>query len=221
VNAGGHIAVASEVVASSGRRPELGELLGSALPDLAAMGRFRLTGAARTPGLAAGIGLHHRTDEQFHRHPWFRQRNRQLTDELAAAGLDRGPAMACSHVGIELLLDGELLRHPAAGDASAAAFAEIASLTVDLVQLVGPADRRRWLTHLDAFARRRLPTDYGDPDAVAHRLHRILAARPRLALAERHITPVAAALARCKPGIDATAGAVVDDLARRLAALSR
>jgi hypothetical protein len=213
VNAGGHIAVATAITARSGIDAGPGHLLGSALPDLAAMGRFRLLGRAQSAGLAAGIRLHHRTDDEFHRHPWFRRRNRQLTAELTGAGLGRGPAMACSHVGIELLLDGQLLAHQPVDDARARALAEIAEHQSELVQLVKPVDRARWMGHLEAVASRGLPTDYDDPDAVAERLHRILAARPRLAMARQHVPPVAAALARYKPGIDATARALVDSVA--------
>ena len=35
-----------------------------------------------------------------------------LPKNLVAAGLPRGGALACAHVGVELVLDGELLRDP-------------------------------------------------------------------------------------------------------------
>jgi hypothetical protein len=225
MNARGHIAVAARLLGrggssgSSGRsgRQEL-VLLGSALPDLAAMGRFRLLGHTPSPELAAGVRLHHRTDEHFHRHPWFRQRNGALQAELIAAGLDRGPARACSHVGIELLLDGELLGDGAVGRATEAAFAEIPALGDEVSGLVAQPARERWLDHLGWLAAHRLPTDYGDPEAVAWRLHRILAARPRLAVPADQVAIVAGALAARKPAIDASATGLVDELAAGLAA---
>ena len=95
-----------------------GYLVGAALPDFAAMGRFRLSSAAAADGpvgersrvgLRRGLEVHHRTDDAFHRHRWFREASVAVTERLQADGVARGPAMACGHVGVELLLDG--IRH--------------------------------------------------------------------------------------------------------------
>ncbi|MEL7157341.1 MAG: hypothetical protein AAFN30_12175 [Actinomycetota bacterium] len=195
MNAGGHIAVAA------GQESDAGLLLGAALPDLGAMGGFRLLGRSDDRSVTDGIDLHHRTDDAFHRHPWFTQRNRRLTQRLDDAGLGRGPARACSHVGIELLLDGELMAVPELRHASTRAYDAIDHRLDALDGLVRDDERTRWRRHLQLIARRHLPTDYDQPTAVAARLHRILARRPRLALAAEHIATVAAALADEQPSI--------------------
>ena len=216
MNAGGHIAVVALLAERSGRKVDGAQLLGAALPDLAAMGRFRLVGKTDDEAVTRGIALHHRTDELFHRHAWFRDRNRSLTAMLSEAGLGRGPSMACSHVGIELLLDGELLKSEMVTAATTAAFDAIEERSGDLLALVEEPHRARWRMHLQRLSDHRLPIDYHDPQAVAARLHRILASRPRLRLPEHQVPVVARSLEGRKAAIDATAADLVDDLSEAL-----
>lgn len=218
MNAGGHIAVASRALAA-GARPENGDvtdrpgyLLGSALPDLGSIGGYRLLGASPDPSVTAGIDLHHRTDDVFHRHPWFADRNRSLADRLQADGVGRGAARACSHVGIELLLDGELLADPRLVAATDDAYGGIPERLDLLDGLVDPERRAGWREHLRRVAEWRMPDDYDRPDAVARRLHRILARRPRLALADDRVDTVAEALAEFQQGIRATATEFLSEL---------
>jgi hypothetical protein len=217
-------------------------LLGAALPDLAAMGGFRLrssrahrvaasvvSSAAEAPavGAAAGVGamaalargitLHHRTDEAFHRHRWFTERNAELYQRLRHAGFERGPARACSHVGTELLLDGELLAQHTVSEATAAALDAIGTCRDDLAPLLRTGEPDRWLAHLERLATHRLPADYNEPDAVAHRLHRIMGRRPRLAFEAALVPALTAALAQHQQGIVTTAVDLVEDLATGLA----
>ena len=191
-------------------------MLGAALPDLAAMGGFRLQGsAAATPethDLAQGIFIHHRTDEAFHRSRWFAGRNRDLYQDLERAGMARGPARACSHVGVELLLDGVLLNHQPIKASTTAAFGAIEGRRGVLGPLVRSSHADLWLAHLDRLAAHRLPSDYHEPDAVAQRLILILARRPRLAFTANWLPALTEALERQKPGIDATAMVLLDDL---------
>ena len=208
MNVGGHVTVATAVL--QGRGP--GFLLGAALPDLAAMGRFRLRGHTTDQAVTAGIAVHHATDDAFHRHPWFVERNRRLAGMLLDAGVDRGAARACSHVGIELLLDGELLADRAIAEAIGSAFDAIVERRHALATLVVADDRLDWLTHLDWLATHHLPSDYDDAVAVARRLYRILARRPRLALNIDHVEIVAETLTDAQPDIKATARSLVDDL---------
>lgn len=224
MNIGAHIAVAEgrhRRRAGPGREAgpaDPGELLGSALPDLASMARFRLRGGTDHEGVRAGIQLHHRTDDTFHRHPWFLQRQRALVDDLSRRGFGRGPALACGHAGIELLLDGVLLAHPPLAAASQRAFDAIPRLGPALAGLVDPAHQERWRTHLDRFAGRPPLGGLDDPDQVADRLYRILARRPRLAF-ERHQRPaLAAALAQHRPEVAETGAQLVEDLVDQLLA---
>jgi len=226
VNLGAHIAVVDKAVrdeslvegATDGRFSDDHDalLLGSALPDLATIGRFRLLGSTDHPAVTAGITLHHRTDDLFHRHPWFTQRNRSLTAHLGDAGVARGPAMACSHVGIELLLDGQLTAETGIRAANDAAFDAVGPLRDRLGPLVTRERQAEWLAFLDRLSARPGPPDYVDPQAVAERLHHILASRPRLALPRHQIDLVTRALAERQASIAATAFALVADIAAAL-----
>lgn len=219
MNLGAHIAVVDHAF-STGRAgrsdDDAARLLGSALPDLATIGRFRLLGSTDHPATADGIALHHRTDDLFHGHPWFTQRNRELTDTLGAAGIARGPAMACSHVGIELLLDGRLTAEPDIQEANDDAFDVISPLRDQLLPLVPTARQSEWSDFLRRLSDRPGPPDYRNPEAVAARLHRILVRRPRLALPDEQVGIVAAALASRQGSIDDTALDLVADIASKL-----
>lgn len=213
MNAGGHIAVALGLM-QEGADP--GFLLGAALPDLSTMGGFRLLGTTADAGIVGGIALHHRSDDVFHRHSWFTERNRHLIARLSSAGVGRGPARACAHVGIELLLDGELLGDPAIAGAAAEAFGAIESRLDSLLPLVRPDKTAGWRQHLVSLAGRGLPHDYDDATAVAERLYRILERRPRIALEAEHIGTVASALLEAQPSIADTAASLIAELENEL-----
>lgn len=217
----GHIHVASRHLAerSDAISNDDGFLLGSALPDFAAMGRFRMTERPTDADLRAGVDLHHRTDDLFHAHPWFRRHSKAVSSALEEAGIGRGGARACGHVGVELLLDGLLLdRATGLRDLveSATASATDRSLALDVVVDV---DRRtEWSAHLESVATWPLPRDYRSPDAVARRLRRILARRPRLAFDTDHVNVVAEVLGAHQPAIETETVELLDDLAAGLAA---
>lgn len=209
MNFSAHIAVAAHL---SDPDHDAGWLLGSALPDLAAMGGFRLLGATSDEAVSRGIGCHHATDRAFHQHRWFTERNRALRGRLAELGVARGPARACSHVGIELLLDGELMSRGPTQRHTASAVAAVGPRRQELTSLV-PTRPQAWQRHLDLLASRPLPLDNHDPQRVALRLHRILSNRPLLALDEAMVDVVAEALAEYKPAIDTSAEEIVTAVA--------
>ncbi len=210
MNFGGHIAVAMRLAPDAPR-----VWLGAALPDLGAMGRFRLMGDTADPDVTAGIALHHATDDAFHRHPTFTETMARLRVDLTAEGVGRGPARAVAHVGPELLIDGYLLGDDQLGDAVDAAFAEIGVLGPALATLVETSGDE-WLRHLAKVPAWGLPTDYADPQAVAQRLHRILSQRPRLELDAVHIDAISRRLAAEQPGLDQAVPPLIDDLERSL-----
>lgn len=214
MNVGGHIAVAAALDLHG---DDGGYLLGAALPDLSTMGGFRLLGSTTDALVAEGIRLHHRSDDAFHQHPWFTERNRSLRAELSAAGVPRGAARACSHVGIELLLDGELLDDDIISGATSRAFDAIAPRLDALDPLVGVSEIASWRRHLALLDERRLPTDYADPEAVARRLYRILQRRPRLALPLEVVPVVVEVLAKAQPSIAATAHSLINAIETELA----
>ncbi len=206
MNFGGHIAVASI------DRHEPLFWLGSALPDLAAMGRFRLLGSTTEPLVEAGIRFHHDTDSAFHGHPWFIATQRRLQEQLQSDGLGRGPARAIAHVGPELLLDGALDHESRTAEALAA----IDGVADRLVGLVPGEHQPRWLEHLDRLHSTSATTDNDDPEAVAARLYRMLARRSRLAFDSTHLSMVAGRLATAQPAIEEKAEPLVVELAEQL-----
>lgn len=197
--------------------------LGAALPDVATMGGFRLVPRAGSGPVAEGIELHHRTDALFHSHRWFLSRQREIVDMLLAAGVARGAARASAHVGVELLLDGELFggeagptRHAVVNDAF-----QHARQPEAMAPLVRQQDRGAWLDHLARFHRWRPPTDFADPAAVARRLVTVLSGRPRLALHRWDVPAVEAALSHAQPAIVATAEEFLQELIGLLGRSSR
>ena len=160
--------------------------------------------------------LHHDTDAVFHRQGWFLDLEHHLLDDLTAAGVPRGGALACAHVGVELLLDGELLRVQETADAVLDVYGSLASPPEVALDVVEPAQRERWAEHLAGIALRLDPFLYRDPSSVAQRLHRITSSRPRLAFEPEHVPTVAALLAAVQPQI---ASSAPDILARVAAAV--
>lgn len=211
MNVGSHILVAARI------SDDVDQWLGAALPDFAAMGRFHLQVPttlwpdARDQAIRAGIALHHRTDEAFHRHPWFTERVQVLRQRLEAQGMARGPARAIAHVGPEMLLDGALLGgHQPLIDATFAALDHHRPSLVDWTRSI-TADRAiDWATHLGRLVDYGLPSDYADPAAVAHRLQRILAGRPRLGFPASQLGIVVAELEAQYPTIASEATDFLD-----------
>ncbi len=213
MNLGAHVIVA----AGLGDDPVIH--LGAALPDVATIGGFRMVPNAGTGRLGEGIALHHATDEAFHGHPWFLTRQKVVFDRLTDGGVRRGAARASAHVGVELLLDGELF-----GGAEAASRAQFVKLAFDhaaggpdLVELVPFERRPEWLDHLSQLHRWRSPSYFSDPGGVAHRMQQILLRRPRLAMTNSEVPLVASALAEIQPSIIETAEDFVQELTQMLA----
>ena len=190
VNFVGHIATGLRV---RGDEAEAPFLVGTALPDFAAMGRTRL-GAAAGP-LGGGIALHHATDQAFHADPWFLDFERELRSAFRADGLGDGAARA-RDVGPELLLDGALVENPAIANGVATVYEQIAAPHDDVVDLAPVDQHERWRAHLVGVATRLDPFTYDDATIVAQRLHHITAHRPRLAFSDEHVDAVAARLTR-------------------------
>jgi hypothetical protein len=189
-------------------------LLGTALPDFAAMARLRLEPTDGAIGL--GMRLHHDTDAVFHRQGWFLDLEHELHADLIAAGVPRGGALACAHVGVELLLDGALLRTQSTATAVIDVYAAMAR-PPDVAIMVAPAhDRAQWSEHLSGIAARLDPFLYADPRSVALRLHRITSSRPRLAFDPAYIPVIAEHLERVQPRISESAPEVLDRVARAL-----
>ncbi|NNE96769.1 MAG: hypothetical protein HKN24_12150 [Acidimicrobiales bacterium] len=192
--------------------------LGSALPDIATIGGFRMVPGSVNGPVGEGIAFHHKTDAIFHSHPWFTSRQKSVFDQLSTAGVGRGAARASAHVGVELLLDGEVFANdPDRSQLVSGAFAAARSAP-DIAGAVPDESQELWRDHLASLHRWRAPGYFRDPLAVAHRMESILARRPRLAMSAGDVPKVASALEAAQPSIAATAE---DFLREMVEALSR
>jgi len=206
VNFFGHAAVASW------NDDRGGVALGAMLPDFATMCRARLAPAADA-ALADGIALHHATDAAFHALPVVLDLMRELDARLDRGGCARGPRRAVAHIGVELLLDGVLV-----GDAGYRA-SYTAGLAAD------PAGVRwrdadapaRFAMLLARLRDHGVPDDLRSPDAIAMRLHRMLAYRPLLAPSENDMRAIRVALAEFRDRVAVGADEVLRALRAALA----
>lgn len=195
-----HLSVAMRL----GHRPATG--FGAMLPDLVRMAGVNMPGDL-PEAVATGVWLHHRTDEAFHGHVAFVEGSRALRAELDRINeLSAGAARAIAHVGWELLLDGVV----AAGDPPTvwtAAWDAADRHGIDLAGLAGHLRDPSW------------PRRYGDPQWIAERLVRILAARPRLAFSPAQRAAVADALALTAASVASAAPRVMAEVIGGLGSL--
>jgi hypothetical protein len=179
-------------VVASWHSPDPWHGLGAMLPDLVGIAGGRHP-TPRSGAVRAGVALHHATDAAFHASPDFVRLCGRAMERLQADGLSRGAARAAAHVGIELLLDGEL-----GGDTAGAAcfrdalalFATRGSELHDVMAWPDAADAGRLREVAARLAEADIPHGYRPPEAVAARLHRILARRPRLSFDEERLPAV-------------------------------
>lgn len=183
MNLFGHAAIAAWRSAG----PEVA--LGAMLPDLVGLARVRAP-EPRSDGLRAGIALHHETDRLFHSSRQFVTLCGRALDTLCADGLARTSARAAAHVGVELLLDGELGDDTPAREAFAAALALACERLEDDLVWRDPEDSSRLRTVATRLLAADIPDAYRDPDRVAERLFHILARRPRLAFPAANLSGV-------------------------------
>ncbi len=157
-------------------------VLGAMLPDFASMLGARLPPVSH-PTLERGVDFHHLTDRIFHDLTSFQALTREAHGALRLRGVERGPARAVAHVGIEILLDMTLGQ---SAPAQAAYLSGLeAGLRPELVQSVAwsAAERERLVDLLQTLVQRGVVLDTSSP-VVVERIRRTLARRPRLALGE-------------------------------------
>jgi hypothetical protein len=204
VNLVGHVAVALEPDAEL---PSTDYLIGCILPDLAAIARVRVS---RPDGaLGDGVSFHHACDAVFHESAWFRSANRALRDALVDAGVGSGPARACSHAGVEMLLDGRLMTDQTVATCAHAALDAVNSRASELGALATADARDVWVERLGMIARSLDPARYRDARFVAERLHRMTSGRRRIELHADDVDTVTATLREFQPAIAAAAPDVV------------
>jgi hypothetical protein len=207
VNLVGHVAVALEPEAPP---PSTDFLVGCMLPDLAAIARVRV--ARPTGDLGEGVAFHHACDAVFHESAWFHDANRALRDALLDAGIDSGPARACSHAGVEMLLDGRLVADETV-DAHARVVLDAVSAGAPALGALAPVEVRDvWVERLQMIGSSLDPARYRDPRFVAERLHRMTAGRRRIALRAQDVDTVTVVLRAFQPGIADAAPDVVAEV---------
>ena len=204
MNLVGHVAVA---LVPDAPPPSTEFLVGCMLPDLAAIARVRTT---RPEGeLGAGVAFHHACDGAFHESEWFRATNRALRDALLDAGIESGPARACSHAGVEMLLDGRLVTDEEV-DTHARVVLEAVSTGAHALAPLAPLQVRDvWVERLQMIGSSLDPARYQDARFVAERLQRMTSGRRRIELRAEHVDTVTATLCEFQPGIADAAHAVV------------
>jgi hypothetical protein len=207
VNLVGHVAVA---LGPDVPPPTTDFLVGCMLPDLAAIARVRM--ARPTGEVGAGVAFHHACDEAFHESEWFRATNRSLRDALLDAGVDSGPARACSHAGVEMLLDGRLVADDSVEVHTRVALDAVTNRAPALAPLVAADARAVWVERLQMIGSSLDPAHYRDARFVAERLHRMTAGRRRIALPADQVDTVATALRECQPTIAEAAPSVVAEI---------
>lgn len=199
VNFFGHAAVASW---TKHRGP--GFALGAMLPDFATMSGARLA-SCDDADVTAGIELHHATDKVFHTLPAFTGLMKEMDALLAAGGCARGPKRAVSHIGVELLLDGVLVREQSYRDAYAAGLAhEIAGAVWR-----DSGDNEHYAVLMRRLRAHGVPDDLQKPEAIGMRLQRMLSYRPLLAPNTHDMTVIRAALVEFKPRVEVAAETIL------------
>ncbi|MBA2541005.1 MAG: hypothetical protein H0V17_15305 [Deltaproteobacteria bacterium] len=201
----GHAAVASWQAAAPG------VVLGAMLPDFSTMSGARVA-QANDPDIAVGIDLHHATDAAFHTLPVVTGLMRELDAALLARNCARGPRRAVAHIGVELLLDGVLVDEPAYREAYTRGLAHDAS---PAIAWRDPGDDARFAKLLERLRAYGVPDDLRKPEAITHRLARVLAHRPLLAPSADDLRAIGAALVEFKPRLIVAVDTVIRALRAR------
>lgn len=188
-------------------------LAGCVLPDVAAIARVRVARPMGGP-LADGVAFHHECDHVFHGLPWFHATCVQLRDDLLAAGVDRGPARATAHAGLEMLLDGALVTDDRVRRQVRVALTTLDAHADALTPLVAPDARERWVVGVSRIASSLDVDGYTDAASVTLRLQRMTAGRARIELRADQAATVTTVLAELQPRVLAAAPAVLAEVTR-------
>ncbi len=174
-------------------------VVGAMLPDFARMAGTRIR-TVEDPDLAAGVQHHHAADDVFHAQPAFIRLQVTTRNALSAAGVPRPPALAVGHVGVELLLDGALLRDEALSDLYLSALDQ-APRAIESVTWRGIDGRANYAQLCDRLLDRGAPHVYRDPAAVAEIMQRILSRSALLRLESACLPAVRTILEQMLPRV--------------------
>jgi hypothetical protein len=159
-------------------------VFGAMLPDLA--GIVGLSPPVEGPEeLLGGLRHHRRVDGAFHGAPLFHELLQDGRAKLRLHGVPKGPRIAATHLGVELLLDGILVERDGIEALVFDALVVGRKALGDLYPPRGPelAWMERAIGHVSDG---RLLDDYAHPRLVARRIERILERRVRCRLDAGH-----------------------------------
>lgn len=202
----GHAAVASWHDAAV----EPGYVLGAMLPDFVGMVRGRV-GVLATGPISDGVSLHHQTDSVFHQLPAVTRLMSKLSQDLALRGVSRGPMRAAAHLGIELLLDGELVA------TSTYSQAYLSALELDAPAMSSPEEQQRLRNLMVRLRAHGVPDDLREPGLAARRTVRAIASRPRLAATGEEPMQIAAAFVAIAEEVSTSVEGILQGLRAGLA----
>ena len=192
-------------------------VLGAIAPDLLAM--CRATGDRPTSArVAAGQTHHLAVDAAFHGSAAFVTLQSWAVQDLIGRGLRRGPARGAAHVGIELLLDGQL-----ASDQRARAAYDRSLVCADGAyqpfRWPEESSGTRWRAMVRRLREGTIPDSYRHPDFVQTDWPGRCAAAPRLALTAAELATLRAFLPALQQRVALDVAALMSDpLARATAA---
>ena len=162
-----------------------GFVLGAMLPDFAGMIGERPPRVEHV-ALERGVAFHHETDRVFHESPTFRALQSDARQKLRALGLPRPSALAVGHIGVEILLDASLAKDATAREGYVRAIfaARPAALGAHIAWSDSDA-ALRFERLREILETRGVSERAADANAVAWRVARALAGRPRFRLDEQ------------------------------------
>ncbi len=171
-------------------RRDAGFVFGAMLPDFEGMARTRVRGVT-SDAIVDGVACHHAVDEAFHSAPTFVGSCARSVEMMTARGVPRGPARAVAHVGLELVLDGFIVR--TYGPTALYVEALIEGRRALGCGELGPIDEptgAMLTTLLDRLIAYGPPSPTGDVPVITERLVRMLRDRPRLAIPDEAVHEV-------------------------------
>lgn len=189
---------------------------GAMLPDFAGMVRARIQ-HVHNPSVAAGVSLHHATDDAFHGSGPFVALCVEAVEDLTAAGLEQGHARAVAHIATEMLLDASLVSEPASGDLYLGAMERSAEYLGEVAVHAHHDALKALVARVATYG---LPIGYRDDEFVRDRVVGALASRPRLRLESAEAEAVLPWVSQHRPKVYAQKHALIDAVSSKLAQLN-
>ena len=192
MNFAGHALVAQWLFAEDLDRHSIG--FAAMIPDFARMANARPIvpdhRAGAPTAVRRGVDLHHQSDAVFHPLPDVVALMRELGARLTALGVRRGPMLATSHIGIEIMLDDAWLRDEPAREFYLACLRADAPLAFS-----DRADELAWQRLLERLRAIGSAPEHASAAVVTERVGRTLHNRPKLSADARDLVLIERGLA--------------------------